>query len=107
MPYCGKPECDALEFSEFYVQGTENAVKYLVNKLNSYCNLQGRNITHDRLYTSIPLPEWLLSHNITCLGTIQANRKSVPKEIKDIADREPFSYEYFSEESEKKLVLNS
>ena len=107
MPYCGKPECDASEYSEFYVQGTENAVKYLVNKLNSYCDLQGRNITHDRLYTSIPLAKWLLSHNITCLGTIQANRKGIPKEIKDIADREPLSYEYFREENEKKLVLNS
>ena len=105
LPYCGKPE--NTEGSEYYVPGIENSVKYLINKLNSYVDLQGRNITFDRLYTSIPLAKWFLSHNITCIGTLQANRKGIPKEIKDTTGRAPFSYECYWEEDEKKIVLNS
>ena len=80
--------------TSYYVTGTENIVKYLVTKLQQNVDLQGRKISFDRLYTSIPLAQWLLSH-ITCVGTIKANRKGIPVEIKELANREPLTYESF------------
>jgi len=65
IPYCGRPNEEA---SAFYVKGVKETVKYLVQQLQSYVNLQGRNISFDGLYTSVSLAEWLLSHNITCVG---------------------------------------
>ena len=31
----------------------------------------------------IPLAEWLYNKNITCIGTLNSNRKEMPKEIKE------------------------
>ena len=103
-PYCGKPSGNP---TSYYVTGTENIVKYLITKLQQNVDLQGRNISFDRLYTSIPLAQWLLSHNITCVGTIKANRKGIPVEIKELANREPLTYECFWEAEENKLSLHS
>ena len=62
-----------------------------------------KSLTFDRLYARIPLANWLLSHNITCIGTLQVNRKGIPKEIQDTSERATFSYECYREEDEKKL----
>ena len=43
------------------VTGTENIVKYLITKLQQKVDLQGRNISFDCLFTSMPLTQWLLS----------------------------------------------
>ena len=104
IPYCGKP---TEEPSAYYVKGVEETVKYLVENLSIYVDLQGRNISFDRLYTSVPLAQWLLSHNITCVGTLQSNRRGIPVEIKDVKDREQFSYLCFWESLQNKLVLHS
>ena len=104
LSYCGKPKD---ETSPFYIAGTENAAKYLVEKLEQHVDLQGRNLSFDRLYTSIPFAKWLLSRNITCIGTLQSNRKGIPIEVKHIKEREEFSYKYFWESDQKKLVLHS
>ena len=88
--------------SLYYVPSIENSVKYSINKLNSYVDLQGRNLTFDRLYTSIPLAKWLLSNNITCIGTLQANRKGIPKEIKDTTGRAPFRTNAIGKRMKKK-----
>ena len=61
-PYSEKPE---EEGGKYYVQGTEAIVQYLVDRLSSKSRLAGRNISFDRLYTSIPLARWLLTKNIT------------------------------------------
>ena len=104
IPYCGKPTEDA---TGFYVKGVEETVQYLVQNLQKYVDLQGRNITFDRYYTSVALAKWLLSHNITCVGTLQSNRRGIPSEIKDMSERELFSYEFFWESIENKLMLHS
>ena len=65
-PYCGKPSGNP---TIYYVTGTENIAKYLITKLQQIVDLQGRNTSFDRLYTTIPLAQWLLSHNISCVGT--------------------------------------
>ena len=87
--------------------GTENIVKYVITKLQQNVDLQARNISFDRLYSSIPLAQWLLSHNITCVGTIKANRKGIPVEVKELANREPLTYECFWEVEESKLSQHS
>ena len=104
IPYCGKPNEEA---TVYYVKGVEETVKYLVQNFQNYVDLQGRNISFDRLYTSVSLAQWLLSQNITCVGTLQSNRRGIPNEIKNVAERERFSYQCFWESSENKLVLHS
>ena len=50
-------------------------------------SLKGTNIFMDRYYTSIPLAEWLCDKNITYVGTLNSNRKGLPKEIKEAKSR--------------------
>ena len=76
-------------------------------QLQKHVDIQGRNISFDRLYTSISLAKWLLSNNITCVGTLQANRKGISMELKSTSGRQPLSYECFWENENKKLVLHS
>ena len=96
--YCGKPEGDP---TDFYVSGTINYVKFLVEKLSSFQNLSGRNISMDRLYTSFEIANWLLEKNITMIGTFQANRVGIPPLIKDVNNREILSNEIYWEDDGK------
>ena len=50
--------------------------------------MRGLNLTIDRLYTSIPIAEWLIEKGITVTGTIQTNRKGLPQEMKTTDGRE-------------------
>ena len=55
-------------------------------------SLKGTNISMDRYYTSIPQAEWLYDKNITYIGTLNSNRKGLPKEIKETKGREENSF---------------
>ena len=48
-PYNGKP---TEEGGQYYIQGTEAIVHYLIETLSTNSSLAGRNISFDRLYTS-------------------------------------------------------
>ena len=76
LPNCRKTE--KLENAPYYVKGMENAVKSLIQFMQRYCNMDGRNITFDCLYTSIPLARWLHEQNITMLGIMQQNLLAIP-----------------------------
>ena len=105
-PYVGKPKNHSnQEQCKFYVRGTEDTVKRLVTDLEQHTSLSGRNISYDRLYTSISSAKWLLERNITTVGTLQANRKGIPEEVKHVGSRDSNSYEVFWDESGK-LILN-
>ena len=93
--------------TSYHVKEVEETVKHLVQNLQSYVDLQGRNISFDRLYTSVSLVQWLLYHNITCVGTLQSNRRGISKEVKEVMKREPFSYECYWESTQNKLDLHS
>lgn len=82
-------------------------VKSMISKLQRSIDLRGRNISFDRLYTSIPLCKWLLEHGITTIGTLKSNRRGIPEEFKKVEGREELSYQVLWEESEKKIVLHS
>ena len=86
--YSSKPEGEA---NEFYLKGTANYVKSLVSGLQKYVKLDGKNISMDRLYMSIPTTRWLLDLNVTVIGNLQHNRSGIPKEIKSVNNRDDLS----------------
>ena len=69
--YSGKPE--EVTNESLYVQGTINCIKYLVEQHQKCHSLKGRNITMDKLYTSLEIADWLSARNITMVGTFQKN----------------------------------
>ena len=102
--YSGKPKAEP---TSYYTPGTSQTIKYLIQNLECHTNLVGRNISYDRLYTSIPIAQWLLDRPITSVGTLQSNRKGIPAEIKEIKDRETNSYEVYWEKDNGILNLHS
>ena len=89
IPYCGKPEV----ITDPYIGDTLALAKRIVEvyEQNGY-PLRGSNISMDQYYTSIPLAKWLYRKQITCIRTIQTNRKGLLKEIKEITGREKNSW---------------
>ena len=87
-PYAGKPVKGE---GPYYIESTENYVCYLVNRTANDVELQGRNISMDRLYTRISLANWLLDRKITYVGTLNHNRQGIPTELKNKFEREEFS----------------
>ena len=61
----------------------------------------------DHLYTSIPIAEWLLTKNITCIGTMPTRRVGIPEEIKTTRNRELFSTRVFWEKKKRDLNITS
>ena len=103
MPYTGKP----VELSERNIKDTLTLMKRIVEGYEEHgYSLKGTNISMDRYYTSIPQAEWLYDKNITYIGTLNSNRKGLPKEIKETKDREENSW--ISCKSDKdEVTLNS
>ena len=83
--YSAKPKAEP---RSYYIPGTSQTVKYLIQNLECHTNLVARNILYDRLYTSIPMAQWLLDREKTSVGTLQSNRKAIPAEIREIKDRD-------------------
>ena len=86
IPYCGKPVEGA---GPYYLTATEDYVKQLVNSM-AINQMKGRNISMDRLYTSISTTKWLLERDITVVGTLVSNRVGLPAELKDGKERNEF-----------------
>ena len=101
----GKPE--NTEDARYYIPSVIESVKTLVNHLKKYQELSGRTISTDQLYTGFPLAEWLLTHNIMTVGTIQPNRVGIPAEIKEAKHREQFSYEILWEKAHGDISVHS
>ena len=80
---------------EYYVTGTFNYITTSVEKLSKYQKLDGRNISMDRLYTSLKIADWLLHKHITMVGTFQLNRVGIPAELKKVDNRELLSTEVY------------
>ena len=62
LPYAGKPE---VEGSEFYVTGTDECSVYLVDKLSSHVDTNGRNVSMDRYFTSVTIAHYLNEKKMT------------------------------------------
>ena len=96
-----------VEVTESHINDTSTLVKRIVEGYDQHgYSLKGANISIDRYYTSIHLAEWLYDKNITCIGTLNSNRKGMPKEIKETKGREENSW--ISCKSDKgEVTLNS
>ena len=55
-------------------------------------SLKGTNISMNRYCTSIPLTGWLYDKNFTCIGTLNSNRRGLPKETKETKGRDENSW---------------
>ena len=102
--YPGKPKAEP---TFYYTPGTSQTVKYLFQNLECHTNLVGRYISYDRLYTLIPMAQWLLDRGINSVGTLQSNQKGIPTEIKEIKDRETNPHEIYWEKDNGILNLHS
>lgn len=65
----------------------ENVVKRLVENIER----SGRNITCDNFFTSYSLGSYLLSKNLTMLGTIRKNKPDLPTSFTNAKNRETYS----------------
>ena len=103
--YCGKPKHEPFAH---YVCGTKAVIKKL-NYASStfFYDLQGRNATHNTFHRSIPSVNWLLSHGIISVGALQSNKRRIPTELKNAAERELYSHLCFWEKEKKKQTLHS
>ena len=61
----------------------------------------------DRLYTSVSTATWLLSKNITCVGTLQTRRVGIPEEIRSTQNREEYSSKVFWEKEKGDMSITS
>ena len=59
--YPGKPPGEP---NKHYLTSTDDIIKHLVSSFSDHTNLQGRNISCDRFYTSIDIANWLLEKKI-------------------------------------------
>ena len=103
LPYAGKPE-EITDDSQ-YVTGTDNYSKDLFEGLEQHVNLQGRNISMDRYFTSMTVSEYLLDKRMTVVGTIHSNRAGIPKEMKETKFRESPSTLYAYRTSNKSVLV--
>lgn len=56
--------------------------KSVVNDIVDYVRGSGRNVTIDNFFTTFELGQELLQKNLTLVGTLRANRKEIPKDVK-------------------------
>ena len=82
LPYTGKPDVIDDEANKYYVTGTDNFTKYLVNSFCKFNKMKGYKIPMDRYFTLVSLAKWA-SEN-----TIRLDRIGLPNEIKTMEGRE-------------------
>ncbi len=100
--YAGKP---ASTPTENYIVGVEETVLSALNRYGAVHELKGRNLTFDRFYTSIDLADKLLEdHQMTCVGTLNNNRKGLPEKFKSLAGRPEKDYMPLFEVDGKKSI---
>ena len=69
---------------------TIDCVKYLVLDMEKQW-IKGRIISTDCLYTNTESANWLLTRDITTVGTLQKGRQGTPSELFNTKDRDEFS----------------
>ena len=77
-----------------------------MNKLPSYHDIRGRNISMDRLYSSFSVANWFFEKGVRMVGTMNKNRVGIPKAIHDINNRELNSSEIHLEENGKRNITS-
>ena len=75
----------------FYISSTIDYIKNLVIRTKEQVRLNGRNISMDRLNTSVEIANCLLKKNITIVETVRKGRVDFPEEVFDTKNREVLS----------------
>ena len=104
VPYASKPKIGQ---GLYYVKSMIDYVKYFITKTEEQQNLHGRNISINRLYTSVELSKWLLTRNITTVGTVQKGWHGIPHKLFDVKGREKFTVTCHYKEKEKDMCITS
>ena len=84
----GKPTGEP---NQYYVTGTDKYTMYLVEyamRVGGTECLKGCDIALDRYFTSMAIAEWCLTKNIAITGTLKADKKGIPKEMKEGARKD-------------------
>lgn len=84
-PYTGVPEDVENAAPGVVIKSVPELVHHLVEEVKG----SGRNVTMDRYFTSVPLLEELREDRLTAVGTINAGRRFLPKELTDPRGRDP------------------
>ena len=98
LVYAGKPEQGN---GPYYIDNIEDYIKTLVQTTGSKLPLEGRNISMDRLYTSMAIAKWLRDQSITVIGTLMTNRIGISDEIKAVHHKKNISTTIHFEEENK------
>ena len=80
QPYFGKPTTDSLPWPD--QPFTTRIVLHLVDQVAAKAQGSGYHVYTDRFYTSMPLARKLQDHQMHLTGTVQKNRKGLPKDLK-------------------------
>ena len=104
LPYAGKPSEINNEAPKYYIAGTDEYTKYLVNGVNHYNSIDGSNVSMDRYFTSVAIAYWALEKKITIVGKMRLDRKGRPKKIKSLENRENSSVLHVFDSDEKILL---
>lgn len=65
----------------------DDSVTAVILKKRNHISGTARNVTMDRLFTSVESVSRLLhDHRLTVIGTIRFSQKSLPKEVKNVKD---------------------
>ena len=104
LPYAAKPTAGD---GPFYISSAADYIKNLVIRTKEQVRLDGRNISMDRLYTSVEIANWLLEKNITIVGTVRKVRVGFPEEAFDIENREVLNKTCHFGKDKKDLCLSS
>ena len=84
VPYTRNP----VEVIDGHIKDTLTLVKRILEGYEKHGYSQkGTNISMDCYYRLILLAEWLYNKNITCIVTLNSNRKGLQKEIKAVKRR--------------------
>ena len=92
--------------SEYYLSGTDEYMKALINRLSLAVSIQGRNLSIDHFYTSIDLARWCLDKKVTLVGTMQSNQRGVG-DVASLVGHGELSTKVFWEEKDGKMSLTS
>lgn len=68
-----------------------NQGERVVKELAAPYKGSGRNISMDNFFTTLPLAKYLISWNLTMVGTLRKNKKYIPKEMVPSKNRKEFS----------------
>ena len=105
LTYAGKPSKTNNEASKYYISGTDEYTKYLVNGVNN-CNFtDGSNISVDWYFTSVTIAHWALEKKITIVSTMRLDRKRYTKRNKSLENREERSVLHVFDNDEKILLV--